>query len=137
LFNFSLSGHYTIVDDLHWKGSVTYARGQDNEKGNLPFIRPFSYQTSLHYAYRDFGIQTTVHGDGKQRDYSPEYGESQTAAYAVWDAALTYTFYMKGVKSVFQVGAENVLNEYYTTYADWGNIPRMGRNIFTSLKLNF
>ncbi|MGG5576308.1 TonB-dependent receptor domain-containing protein [Myroides sp. C15-4] len=137
LFNFSLSGHYTIVDDLHWKGSVTYARGQDNEKGNLPFIRPFSYQTSLHYAYRDFGIQTTVHGDGKQRDYSPEYGESQTAAYAVWDAALTYTFYMKGVKSVFQVGAENLLNEYYTTYADWGNIPRMGRNIFTSLKLNF
>ncbi len=137
LFNFSLSGHYTIVDDLHWKGSVTYARGQDNEKGNLPFIRPFSYQTSLHYAYRDFGIQTTVHGDGKQRDYSPEYGESQTAAYAVWDAALTYTFYMKGVKSVFQVGAENLLNEYYTTYADWGNIPRMGRNIFTSLKFNF
>ena len=39
-------------------------------------------------------------------------------------------------KTVFQVGAENLFNEYYSTYADWGNIPRMGRNIFTSLKIN-
>ena len=137
LFNFSLSGHYTVLDDLHWKGSLTYARGQDDEKGNLPFIRPLSYQTSLHYTYRDFDVQTTVRGDGKQRDYSPEYGESQTAAYAIWDAAVTYTFYVKGVKAVFQVGAENLLDEYYTTYADWGNIPRMGRNVFTSLTFNF
>lgn len=137
LFNFSLVGHYNLSDDLHWKGSITYARGQDNDKENLPFIRPFSYQTSLHYGFRDFGIQTSVHGDAKQRDYSPEYGESQTPSYAIWDASITYTFYVKGVKSVVQLGAENLLNEYYTTYADWGNIPRMGRNVFTSIKLNF
>ncbi|WP_413513284.1 TonB-dependent receptor domain-containing protein [Myroides odoratus] len=137
LFNFALTGYYNLTDDLHWKGSVTYARGRDNEKGNLPFIRPFSYQTSLHYSYRDFGIQTAVHGDSKQRDFSPEYGESLTPAYAVWDASVAYTFYVKGTKAVFQLGAENLLNQYYTTYADWGNIPRMGRNFFTSLKLNF
>ena len=41
------------------------------------------------------------------------------------------------IKSVFQIGAENILNEQYSTYADWGNIPRMGRNIFTSLKFSF
>jgi len=38
---------------------------------------------------------------------------------------------------VFQLGAENLFNSYYSTYADWGNIPRMGRNIFTALKFNF
>ena len=137
LFNFSLKGHYHVSSDLHWKGSITYARGQDDEKGNLPFIRPLSYQTSLHYTLGDFNIQTTVHGDGKQRDYSPAYGERLTPAYAIWDAGITYNFYVKGIKSTLQVGAENLLNEYYSTYADWGNIPRMGRNFFTSLKLNF
>ncbi|MGG5506889.1 MULTISPECIES: TonB-dependent receptor plug domain-containing protein [unclassified Myroides] len=137
LFNLSLTGHYLILDDLHWKGSITYARGQDNDKGNLPFIRPFSYQTSLQYRFRDFSVQTTVHGDGKQRDYSPEYGERLTPSYAIWDTSIAYNFYVKGVKSTLQVGAENLLNEYYSTYADWGNIPRMGRNFFTSLKLNF
>lgn len=137
LFNFSLSGHYNLTDDLHWKGSLTYARGQDNDKGNLPFIRPLSYQTSLHYRYRDFGFQTSVHGDAKQRDYSPEYGESKTAAYAIWNASVDYAFYVKDIKAVVQIGAENLFDTYYSTYADWGNIPRMGRNIYTSLKLNF
>ncbi|MGQ8870447.1 TonB-dependent receptor plug domain-containing protein [Myroides sp. TSA_177.3] len=137
LFNFSLTGSYNLTDDLHWKGTLTYAKGQDDDKGNLPFIRPLSYQTTLHYSYRDFGMQTSVHGDAKQRDYSPEYGESQTPSYAIWNASVDYSFYVKDVKAVFQIGAENLLNEYYSTYADWGNIPRMGRNIFTSLKLNF
>lgn len=137
LFNFSLTGTYNLTDHLHWKGTVTYAKGQDNDKGNLPFIRPLSYQTTLHYSYGDFGMQTSVHGDAKQRDYSPEYGESKTPAYAIWNASVDYSFYVKDVKAVFQIGAENLLNEYYSTYADWGNIPRMGRNFFTSLKLNF
>ncbi|MDM1094230.1 TonB-dependent receptor domain-containing protein [Myroides odoratimimus] len=137
LFNFALNADYHIMDDLHWKGGVTYARGQDNEKGNLPFIRPFSYQTSLHYLFRDFSIQTSINGDAKQRDFSPEYGESLTPSYTIWNASVDYTFYIKNFKTVFQVGAENLLNEYYSTYADWGNIPRMGRNVFTSLKINF
>lgn len=137
LFNFALTADYHILDNLHWKGNVTYAKGQDNTKGNLPFIRPFSYNTALHYSYRDFGIQTSVHGDLKQRDFSPEYGESLTPSYTVWNASIDYTFYVNNFKAVVQVGAENLLNEYYSTYADWGNIPRMGRNIFTSFKINF
>jgi tonB-dependent receptor domain protein len=26
---------------------------------------------------------------------------------------------------------------YYSTYADWGNIPRMGRNVFLGAKVMF
>lgn len=96
-----------------------------------------SYQTTLHYQYRDLGFQTSVHGDAKQRDYSPEYGESQTPSYAIWNASIDYSFYVKDMKATFQFGAENLLDTYYSTYADWGNIPRMGRNIYTSLKFNF
>jgi len=137
LFNFSLNARYDILDHLHWKGTLTYARGQDDKEGNLPFIRPLSYQTSLQYHYKKFGVQTSVNGDLAQINYSPEYGEDETPSYTVWNISADYTFHIKNVRTVFQIGAENLLNEHYSTYADWGNIPRMGRNIFTSLKFSF
>ena len=137
LFNFSLNAKYDILEHLHWKGILTYARGKDNKDGNLPFIRPLSYQTSLQYHYKNFGFQTSINGDLEQINYSPEYGEDKTLSYTVWNLSADYTFYISNFRTVVQVGAENVLNEYYSTYADWGNIPRMGRNIFTSLKINF
>ncbi|WP_047246988.1 TonB-dependent receptor plug domain-containing protein [Maribacter thermophilus] len=136
LFNFSLNGSYAILQDLHWKGSLTYARGLDENKNNLPFIRPLSYQTSLHFSYGKFGFLTSLNGDLKQVDYSPEYGEDETPAYTNWNVSADYTFHIKDHKTVLQVGAENIFNTYYSTYADWGNIPRMGRNVFTSLKID-
>ncbi|CDF77785.1 TonB-dependent receptor [Formosa agariphila KMM 3901] len=137
LFNFSMNANYAILDNLHWDGTLTYARGLDDNENNLPFIRPLSYQTSLHFSYKKFGFLTSLNGDLEQIDYSPEYGEDETPAYTNWNFSADYTFYIKDYKTVVQLGAENIFNTYYSTYADWGNIPRMGRNIFTSLKINF
>lgn len=137
LFNMALNAGYHILPELHWKGTLTYARGRDDKGKNLPFIRPLSYLTSLHFTHHNFGVQTSVNGDFIQRNYSPEYGEDQTPAYAIWNFSVNYTFNIKKLKTVFQIGAENLLNKYYSTYADWGNIPRMGRNIYTSLQFNF
>lgn len=137
LFNVSLNANYTIMKNWHWKGTLMYARGIDDKGGNLPFIRPLSYQTALHFTYWNLGFQTALNGDFAQVNYSPEYGEDQTPAYAIWNCSIDYTFKIKQLKTVLQVGAENILNRYYSTYADWGNIPRMGRNIFTALKFNF
>ncbi|WP_270089954.1 TonB-dependent receptor plug domain-containing protein [Sphingobacterium sp. SYP-B4668] len=137
LFNFALSGTYDILPHLHWKGTLTYARATDDKSTNLPFIRPLSYQSSLHYMHKKIGIQTSVHGDLAQENYSPEYGEDLTSAYQVWNISADYTFNFKKMTTILQVGAENLFNTYYSTYADWGNIPRMGRNVFTSLKFNF
>lgn len=137
LLNMSVNVSYDILPHLHWKGVLTYARGMDDQGGNLPFIRPLSYQTSLHFMHKNFGIQTSVNGDFQQINYSPEYGEDLTSAYKIWNISADYNFKINKVRTVVQAGAENLLNEYYSTYADWGNIPRMGRNIFTSLKFNF
>ncbi|MEB4761729.1 TonB-dependent receptor [Chryseobacterium indologenes] len=137
LVNLSLNTAYIITPDLHWKGTLTYARGKDDKGKNLPFIRPLSYLTSLHFMHRNLGFQTSVNGDFLQMNYSPEYGEDETPAFTVWNVSVDYTFRIKQFKTVLQVGAENLLNKYYSTYADWGNIPRMGRNVFTALKFSF
>ncbi|NGM63056.1 TonB-dependent receptor [Sphingobacterium sp. SGG-5] len=137
LFNLSLNANYDILRHLHWKGMLSYARATDDKKGNLPFIRPLSYQTSLYFMHRKLGVWTSVNGDFEQQKYSPEYGEDQTPAYMIWNISGDYTLNFKGYQAVLQIGAENLFNTYYSTYADWGNIPRMGRNIFTTLKINF
>ncbi|MDR2285771.1 MAG: TonB-dependent receptor, partial [Sphingobacterium sp.] len=59
ILNLAMSANYDILPHLHWKGTVTYARATDGQGGNLPFIRPLSYQTSLHYMYKRFSIQTS------------------------------------------------------------------------------
>ena len=137
LFNLSVNAHYDILRHLHWKGTLTYARATDDRGGNLPFIRPLSYQTSLHLMHKGFGIQTSLQGDLAQENFSPEYGEDLTPAYRIWNVSADYTFGFKNLKTTLQVGAENLFNAHYSTYADWGNIPRMGRNIFTSLTFKF
>lgn len=135
--NFSLTGNYDFLPHLHWKGTLVYAKASDNEGGNLPFIRPLTYQSSLHYMFHRFGVQTAIHGDFAQKNYSPQYGENGAAAYHIWNVSADYSFPIHSVNVVLQLGAENIFDKYYSTYADWGNIPRMGRNIFTALKVSF
>lgn len=137
LFNVSIHADYDLLPHLHWSGALTYARARDQDGGNLPFIRPLSYQTGLHWMHGRFGIRSSVSGDLRQVDYSVAYGEDQTPAYAIWNASADYAFPLGNQRLDVQIGVENILNRYYSTYADWGNIPRMGRNIFTSLKLSF
>ncbi|KOS07581.1 TonB-dependent receptor [Flavobacterium akiainvivens] len=136
LFNFSLNASYSILHDLHINGVLTYARGQDNKGGNLPFIRPLSYQASLHYMLKKFSVQASINGDLSQINYSPQYGEDHTPAFTIVNVSADYTFSISNATATIQAGAENLFNQYYSTYADWGNIPRMGSNIFTSLKFN-
>ncbi len=137
LINTTLNANYNILPHVHWKGALAYARATDDKDGNLPFIRPLTYQTSLHLMHKQLGFQTSFTGDLAQRNFSPEYGEDKTPAYLVWNLSADYKFKTKNCETTLQVGAENLLNEYYSTYADWGNIPRMGRNIFAALKLSF
>ena len=137
LFNLMLSGDYILSEQWHWRGMVQYARAVDQANSNLPFIRPLTYQSSLHFKYKNLGIHTSVQGDFSQKNYSPAYGEDHTPAYYIWGISAGYTFHINTHRILVQAGAENLLNRYYSTYADWGNIPRMGRNIFTSLKFIF
>lgn len=137
IFNMSLLARYDILDHLHWMGTINYARAKGDRQENLPFIRPLSYQTSLHFMYGNFAFQGSVNGDFSQQNYSPEYGEDLTPSYLIANISADYTFKFSQKLLRFQLGAENLFNTYYSTYADWGNIPRMGRNVYTSLKFNF
>lgn len=137
LFNFSFQLQYSFSHQLNWVTNLNYSRAIDYKGRNLPFIRPFNYSSLLRYTQGKLGIQTSISGDSKHVDFSPEYGEFPSSAYSLWNLSADYRFFIHAIKNTMQIGVENILNKQFTTYADWGNTPRMGRNIFASLKISY
>ena len=129
LFNASLSGRYNISNAFKLSGSVSYHRGIDNEGENLPLISPLSFRSALDFYKNQYSASLSVDGAGEQINYNPNYGETKTAAYATLSASFGKRFFIKDNDLFLKAGIENILDTNYSSYTDWNNIPRMGRNL--------
>jgi iron complex outermembrane receptor protein len=78
-----------------------------------------------------------VQGNAVQTQYSPFYGEDRTPDYAILNFASSYSFQIDKSKWNVKAGVENVLDAYYSTFSDWNNIPRKGRNFFLNISFGF
>ncbi|MDR2774863.1 MAG: hypothetical protein LBC19_09000 [Tannerella sp.] len=136
ILNAGLSLKYLFPEYFTWNGRVSCSRGQDDRKGNLPLIPPISYESSLLFKKDRFFAEVAVSGASRQKYYSAEYGEDETKSYLTGNISAGYRF--KTAKVIFNLkaGIENVFDTYYSTYADWNNIPRRGRNIFINLGIS-
>jgi iron complex outermembrane receptor protein len=133
LFNASLSGRYNISNAFKLSGSVSYHRGIDNEDENLPLISPLSFRGALDFYKNQYSASLSVDGAGEQINYNPNYGETKTAAYATLSASFGKRFFIKDNDLFLKAGIENILDTNYSSYTDWNNIPRMGRNLYLTI----
>jgi iron complex outermembrane receptor protein len=130
LLNTDIALEYFVTND--WKVSMkaSYRYGEDNHHNRLPLIQPFQYGFGLRYRKNNFFAEATLDGSAKHSRYSAEFGETPKADYMIANVAVSQTVYINKYKMVFKLGVENMLDTYYTTFSDWNNIPRTGRNIF-------
>ncbi|MDN3725404.1 TonB-dependent receptor [Aequorivita sp. SDUM287046] len=133
LFNATLSGRYNISNAFKLTGNISYHRGIDNEGENLPLISPISYRSALDFYKNQYSASLSVNGAGEQTNYNPAYGELKTAAYATLSASFGKRFFIRENSLFIKAGIENVLDTYYSSYTDWNNIPRMGRNFYLTI----
>ena len=133
ILNTSLNASYKIISSLNVSGMIGYNLGNDNNGNNLPLISPFVYRASLHYKKNLFDADINLDGAGKQTNYSSYFGENETESYAVLNASASYNFYFGSQKLYVKAGVENIFDTNYSTYADWNNIPRMGRNGYINI----
>ena len=63
------------------------------------------------------------------------YGEDETPGYAVLNLNFGNHLYFRTNKIVLKYGIENLLDTTYSTYADWNNISRQGRNFYMNLSI--
>ena len=128
---------YQLSDFWIWKGQFVYNLGKDNENNGLPFMSPFNYMTSLGFRPGKFSSELQLKGNATQTEYNAFYGEDKTPDYAIVNANFGYKFTFEKSKMILNTGVENIFDANYTTYTDWNNLPRMGRNIFVNLMFQF
>ncbi len=133
LFNVSINGVWDMSKNLKYNGLVSYHRGVDQDSRNLPFISPLTYSTSFRYSLPKFSASLSLRGAADQVNFNSEFGEDSTSAYNVVSLSVAKTFFISDDRLDAQVGVENLFDTYYSTYTDWNNIPRMGRNIYLTL----
>ena len=63
--------------------------------------------------------------------------EDRTSSYAIVNFNAGYSFAFEKVKCNARAGIENIFDTYYSTFSDWNNIPRKGRNLFLNLAFGF
>ena len=129
--------NYFIHDNWTWKGQFLYNIGRDNKNEGLPFMSPFNYLTSITFNQLKWDAEIILKGNTAQTEYNTFYGEDRTPDYAVINCNLGYKFNFEKTKIKLNTGVENIFDIKYTTYTDWNNIPRMGRNIFLNLMVQF
>lgn len=133
IFNTAISSVYTVSKNIKLSGKVGYSLGEDDESNNLPLISPFSYGASIFYKKELLDASIEMEGAGKQHQFSPAYGEDKTDNYTIFNASASYHILFGDQKMYVRAGVDNIFDTYYSTFADWKNIPRMGRNLFLNI----
>lgn len=113
--------------------SVSYHRAYDSQGENLPFIAPFEYRFESQCVLGSVLFSSSVQGAATQKLFNASYGEDATPSYQIVNASASKRIYIGANSMKIKMGIENMLDTYYTTYADWNNLPRMGRNLFINL----
>ena len=128
-----LTFKYAINANFNWTSKLQYYIGKDYQKQNLPFMSPLSYASSIAYSKNKWNASLSLKGNATQTNYNPTYGEDRTPAFAILDASLGKKVNWNTSRIQVNAGVENILDTYYSTFTDWNNLPRMGRNFFINI----
>ena len=133
VFNADYSLAYHFLNDFKAQSQLVYCYGKGSDGNNLPFISPFRYSLALNYSKTNFTSQITVNGNAKHNRYAPFYGENKTSDYIIFGLNTGYSFWFNKTSLTMKAGIENIFDRYYTTFSDWNNIPRTGRNVYLNV----
>jgi iron complex outermembrane receptor protein len=136
ILNTNLDTKLLFLKYFHWVNRLAFSLGEDNRHQALPLIAPFSYSSSVEYLKKKFSGAIEWQGATTHDRYSQEYGEDQTPAYSILNVSAGYDIFIHHDIVSLKTGVENIFDRRYSTYADWNNIPRKGRNVFVNLTIH-
>ncbi|SFI84357.1 TonB-copper family protein [Olleya namhaensis] len=137
IFDMYVNTSYKFSNTISANASVGYNYGKGSNNKNLPLIKPFSFLAELNYNIKTFNAALQLEGNGNQSNYSNFYGEDETPSYSVLNLNLGHVFFLDTNKFILKYGVENILDTTYSTYADWNNIQRQGRNFYMNVSVVF
>ncbi|MGJ5641726.1 TonB-dependent receptor plug domain-containing protein [Formosa sp. S-31] len=137
IFNTYATAEYKFNNQFSFNAGLGYNYGIGSNDENLPLIKPFSYHGEFIYNTNKFNAALQITGNGNQNRYSSYYGETKTADYAILNLNFGHNIPLKQNRIILKYGIENLLDTYYSTYANWNNIAQQGRNFYTNISYSF
>lgn len=137
IVNTALELNYFITKNWTWTNKGSYRRGVAMQKENLPLMQPITYASGITFSQGSYSADVNVSGAARHVFYSPSYGESPLAPYAIVNLSAAKRFSIQKHSLLLKAGVENLLDTYYTTFSDWNRVPRIGRNFFVNLMWNY
>ncbi|MDT8346785.1 MAG: TonB-dependent receptor, partial [Flavobacteriaceae bacterium] len=133
IWNNSLKIDYQFTKTWGLSSRLRYSIGEDKQGEYLPLIPPLNYDIVLNYHLPTLQLSLVVEGAADQSRFNPDFGENKTDAYTVAHLNISKSFRWEKKELQLSGGVQNMFDTYYSTFADWNNIPRMGRNFFVNL----
>lgn len=136
---YSLEAQASIPFNDTWSLDMfsDYTRGKLVDGGNLPLISPMRIGSTLNFDQQQWHAEVGTIGYAKQTDTAEN--ETETAGYALVNAAVTYSLYTSAGDMLFYVKGTNLLDQdarpHTSLLKDYA--PLMGRNFMLGVTYNF
>jgi iron complex outermembrane receptor protein len=136
---FQTGGEATLSGQLgkNWQGVATlrYTFAEDADGNPLPSIPPLKTAVSLRFQPGAFSAQAEWEAAAAQHRFSTRAGEDMTPGFMLVNLRFGYTIPVAKTTLGIQAGVDNLFDLRYHEHLDWGNIPRMGRNIYAQISI--
>jgi len=129
MFNAGMKAAYQFNEPWALAADASWRYGQGSDGSRLPLIQPLRLRTELHYAKKQYVAEASVEASTRNR-HSPEFGETRKPGYLIGNLSVSRAIDVNKHRINVNLGVHNILNQYYTTFADWFGIPSMGRNVY-------
>lgn len=136
--NVSIELNNRIGTFVKWKNNVKWAIGKDDNNDYLPLITPIAGISTLAYDYGRLNVNGGIEWAAAQKNYGKKYGETKSNGYLVTNASVGYRWRIASkIFLSIKAGVENITDKKYTTYSDWNDIARKGRNGYLNINIGF
>jgi iron complex outermembrane receptor protein len=125
-------GHFEVLNIA----KVVYGNTIDNQP--LPLIPPFKNNLNMAlHAGHSWHLFAEMEASSAQNRINESFGETPTQGYWIANARIEKTFLTNFTAIKASAAIDNIFDANYSEHLDWGNIPRMGRNIHLSLFFSY
>jgi iron complex outermembrane receptor protein len=123
-------------NSLVWVNVLNYTNGNDMYGEILPQLPPLKLTSTFTYEWKNWSVTPEVITSAAKNIVRESFGETKTPGWMVLNLRGSYQLKEKAVWKI-EFGIENLTNNYYSEFLDWGDIPRPGRNFYMNLSFQF
>lgn len=132
---FEVSALWT-KEHFAWVNVVNFTYGRDSNDEILPQLPPLQLISTFTIKGKNWDVSPEIVGAIKKDEVRMSYGEKSAPAWMI--ANLRASYYLnKKTNWTFQAGIENLFDNYYYEFLDWGQIPRQGINFYLNVSFQF